>query len=117
MDWSHNGSHSSLDFGNSSGPIPSWVGFYNAPKRPLSSRQVWLQKQHNVTTSVHFGRLFSNERYSCSQRFQTWDIISWTLCHLLGGLNSVVSMVSGGNWPLSCLCRKLFGVSALATGR
>ena len=30
-----------------SAPIPPWVGFGNAPQRPLSSGQIWLQNQYN----------------------------------------------------------------------
>ena len=29
-------------------PIPPWVSFGNAPQRPLSSGQIWLQNQYNV---------------------------------------------------------------------
>ena len=37
-------------------PIPPWVGFGNAPQRPLSSGQIWLQSQGNVI----FLEIFNN---------------------------------------------------------
>ena len=97
------------------------IFIHNSAQGPLPSWQLWSQDQHNIsflkvlTTSVHFGRVFSIGKYSLNHLDYTRQISSWTLRHLYRGLNLVVSTLSGANCPAVCSCKKLLGVNGTSS--